>query len=157
MNKILIIGQAPAVVEQTYPYDTTLLYTWLQEVGISIEQAQHMFEFEAIYNEFPGHNKNGGHLKPSKQQMIDHWVTSLENKVIASDKVWVLGNVAKDFIDKREKTWSSKTQWLYTMHPSRRNYYKFSLDRESVLTDISDFLLGKREFTTIKESQLNLF
>src|SRR6185312_4933999 len=55
-KKILIIGQAKPAVEQEYPYDTTMLYSWLKEQGISKLHAQHIFEFEAVYQEFPGYD-----------------------------------------------------------------------------------------------------
>lgn len=40
MKKILIIGQAPPLQKQDVPYDTTMLYEWLSEIGISKEKAQ---------------------------------------------------------------------------------------------------------------------
>lgn len=51
-NKILIIGQAPPAVNQRVPYDTTLLYDIFEWVGIDKEQAQNMFDFDAVYNKF---------------------------------------------------------------------------------------------------------
>jgi len=51
--KTLIIGQAPANQKQTYPYDTTQLYDWLNEIGISKEEAQNLFTFDAVYDKFP--------------------------------------------------------------------------------------------------------
>lgn len=58
-RKILIIGQSLPAVAQTVPYDTTLLFDWLEEAGISKEQAINMFEFEAVYGYgFLGHTKN---------------------------------------------------------------------------------------------------
>lgn len=157
MSKILIIGQALPQVPQQYPYDTTMLYNWLSEIGIAKEQAQDMFEFEAVFNEFTGIDKNGGHLKPSREQMISHWDNTLETKVILADKVWVLGNVAKDFIDKRPKTWSCNTEWLYTMHPSTRNYYQFSLNKEQILGKINSFITGSADFKPKEAHQPTLF
>lgn len=140
MAKILIIGQAPAFQPQDVPYSTTMLYDWLEEVGISKEQAQMFFHFEAIYNEFPGFDANGGHLKPSKEQMDKHWNDTLESKIQLSDKVWVLGNVARDYIATKPKTWSCTTEWLYTMHPSKRNFYSFNQNKENILNNIKKFI-----------------
>lgn len=141
MKKILIIGQAPAAVKQKLPYDTTMLYQWLMDAnGITSWEAQQLFEFEAIYNEFPGFDANGGHLKPSKEQMDKHWNETLETKVQLADKVWVLGNVAKEYINSKDKTWSCSTDWLYTMHPSKRNFYSFNQNKERILKSIKVFI-----------------
>lgn len=141
--KILVIGQAPPANKQVIPYDTTQIYTWLKEsCDISMWEAQRMFEFEAIYNEFPGFDANGGHLKPSKEQMDKHWTETLETKVQLADKVWVLGNVARDYIATKPKTWGCTTEWLYTMHPSKRNLYTFNQNKERILKSIKDFING---------------
>lgn len=157
MPKILVIGQALPAVPQQYPYDTTMLYDWLQELNVSKDSAQNLFAFEAVYAEFPGVNKNGGHLKPTKQQMLDHWNNTLETKIQMANRIWVLGNVAKEFIDRMPRTWSCNSEWLYTMHPSRRNYYKFSLDKDSILNQISLFLNGKGHFKKETTNQQSLF
>lgn len=51
-TKIIIIGQAPPAVKQIVPYDTTLLYDMFSWVNISKEQAQELFEFEAMVDFF---------------------------------------------------------------------------------------------------------
>ena len=140
MNKILIIGQAPAFVEQKLPYDTTMLYSWLSEVGIASLEAQDIFDFEAIYNEFPGFDANGGHLKPTAEQMDKHWINVLETKVQLADKIWVLGNVARDYINTKEKTWSCDTRWLYTIHPSKRNWNLYVKNKEKIISGIKSLL-----------------
>lgn len=138
--KILIIGQALPDVEQSLPYDTTMLYDWLTEAaGVGPIQAQREFEFDAVFPGFPGYDKNGGHNKPTKNQMLVHWNNALETKVQLADKVWVLGNVAKEFIEKQPKTWSCNTEFLFTMHPSRRNYHKFTLCREELISKLRAF------------------
>lgn len=139
--KILVIGQAPPANKQALPYDTTMLYDWILEAsGITMWGAQMFFHFEAIYNEFPGFDANGGHLKPSKEQMDKHWTDTLETKVQLAEKVWVLGNVARDYIATKPKTWGCTTEWLYTMHPSKRNLYSFNQNKERILNDIKTFL-----------------
>lgn len=139
-TKTLIIGQAPSAATQSLPYDTTLLYSWLEEVGISKEAAQDIFEFEAIYNKFPGFDANGGHLKPTIEQMNEHWDEVLETKVQLADKIWVLGNVARDYINSKDKTWGCDTEWLYTIHPSKRNWNLYQQKKKSIINSIKDFL-----------------
>lgn len=139
-NKILIIGQAPAAVAQSRPYDTTMLYQWLLELGIPSWQAEQIFDFEAIYNKFPGFDANGGHLKPTIEQMNEHWDEVLETKVQLADKIWVLGNVARDYINSKDKTWGCDTEWLYTIHPSKRNWSLYQQKKESIIAAIKDFL-----------------
>lgn len=142
MNKprILIIGQAPPVNKQNIPYDTTMLYSWLLRIGISITDSKRLFDFEAIYNVFPGFDANGGHLKPTVEQMNKHWDDTLETKVQLADKIWVLGNVARDYINTKDKTWSCNTEWLYTIHPSKRNYALFKKNEQSILNNIKEFI-----------------
>ena len=77
----LIIGQALPAVKQEYPYDTTMLYDWLNEVGISKEEAQNIFEFDAVYDKFPVFDSKGGHLKPTKDQMEEYYERSLRDKI----------------------------------------------------------------------------
>lgn len=140
MNKILIIGQAPAAVKQSLPYDTTMLYQWLSECGITPMEAQELFDFEAIYNEFPGFDANGGHLKPTIEQMDTHWANVLETKVQLSDKVWVLENVARDYINSKEKTWSCSTLFIFTIHPSKRNWVLYQQNKINIITSIKSLL-----------------
>lgn len=140
MGKILIIGQALPAVKQTVPYDTTMLYDWLSELGISVDQAQEMFEFDAVYGSFTGFDANGGHLKPTQQQMDEHWKNVLETKVQLADKVWLLGNVARDYIASKPKTWSCATVFLNTIHPSKRNADRYYKNKHVILHDIKQFL-----------------
>lgn len=143
MKKILIIGQAPAAVKQTVPYDTTMLFDWLKEVNISKQQAIELFDFEAIYNEFPGYDEKGGHLKPSVAQMEKHWNETLQTKIELADKVWILGNVAMNYIESMPKTWSCSTNFLFTIHPSKRNLDRFKRNKINILKSISKFINDK--------------
>lgn len=140
MAKILIIGQALPAVKQAVPYDTTMLYEWLGELGISISQAQELFEFDAVYGSFPGFDANGGHLKPTLEQMDKYWDEVLETKVQLANKVWVLGNVPKEFLATKDKTWSCDTIWHYSIHPSKRNAARYYAHKSEFLHDLSKFL-----------------
>lgn len=135
MNKILVIGQAPPAVKQGVPYDTTMLYDWLAEVGITKTQAQDLFEWEAVSNIFPGHGKKG-HLIPTLISMEDHWVNTLEKKVLGAEKVWVLGKVAEDFLKDR----LDGKNVLHTMHPSKRNAGWYLANKWQTLMLIEGFL-----------------
>jgi uracil-DNA glycosylase len=131
--KTLIIGQAPANQKQTYPYDTTQLYDWLSEIGISKEEAQNLFTFDAVYDKFPGFDENGGHLKPSRFQMDEYWERSLEFKVQLADKIILLGNVARDYFYSKDKTYSCNTEIFELIHPSKRNIGLYKQNKESIL------------------------
>lgn len=139
-TKILIIGQAPPAVNQRVPYDTTMLYEILSWVNITKEDAQNIFEFDAVYNKFPGKDPLGGHLKPSQEQMDLYWNESLESKVQLADRVILLGNVAKDFINSKPKTWSSNKQFLELIHPSRLNYNRIIFNKENITNKLKEFL-----------------
>ena len=139
-TKILIIGQAPPAKQQTIPYDSTMLYDWFQECGISKEQAQQMFEFEAVYNKFPGHASTGGHLKPTQEQMDAHWDETLEEKIQIADKIILLGNVAKNYFWSKPKTWSCNLQVLEIMHPSKLNYNLYRKNKDAVINKFKKFL-----------------
>jgi len=139
MNKILIIGQAPPAHKQKFPYDSTMLYDWLSEVGISIETAQQMFEFEAVCGVFTGF-ENGGHKKPSKEQMDEHWEEVLQEKVQSVNKVILLGNVAKEYFWSKPKTWSCSLEVLELIHPSRRNYNLYKNNKEQIVKQLRDFI-----------------
>jgi hypothetical protein len=141
-QKILIIGQALPAKQQTVPYDSTMLYDWLQEAcNISIEQAQDMFEFDAVYGyEFPGHTKQSGHKPPTQKQMKKYWDEVLQTKMECANKVWILGSVAKNFIDKQPRTWSCNLEVLETIHPSRRNIFAYRNDKENILKSIKLFI-----------------
>lgn len=141
MPKILIIGQAPSNKVQAFPYDSTLLYHWLAECGITIEKAQEMFDFEAVYNKFPGYNDNGkGHKKPTREQMDSHWNETLEEKVQMAEKVLLLGKVAQEYFWSKPKTWSCNLEILELMHPSRLNYNLYIKNRETILIKLKSFL-----------------
>ena len=136
--RILVIGQAPPSHKQQIPYDSTMLYDWLNEIGINKEKAQEMFDWEAIYDKFPGFAW-GGHAIPTKEQMDRHWEV-LEPKIQAADKVWVLGNVARDYIESKDRTWGCNVEFLYTMHPSRRNFSLYQKSKTSILNKIASFI-----------------
>lgn len=131
-TKILIIGQAPPAVGQSLPYDTTMLYDWFLEVGVSKEKAQGLFDFDAVYDKFPGFDSKGGHLKPTKEQMEDYWNRELKNKIENCKTILVLGNCAKEFI--KEKNIKKRT--VYLIHPSKRNYSLYNKNKESIIKSL---------------------
>lgn len=132
-NKILIIGQAPPANKQSLPYDSTMLYDWFKEIGISAEEALEIFHFDAVYDKFPGHSKNGGHLKPNEKQMDDYWNRELRDKIIKCKSVLVLGACARDYL--RDKNINKPIE--YIIHPSRRNYSLYQKNKESILSKIN--------------------
>lgn len=138
MKKILIIGQALPAVPQALPYDTTMLYMWLEECGISKEDAQDIFDFDAVFGSFTGFESNGGHIKPSQEQMDKHWYDVLEKKVNSADKIWILGNVARDYIGSKEL--DHEKNFLYTIHPSKRNWNLYVKNKASIISKIKKFL-----------------
>ena len=140
MSRILIIGQAPPAVTQSLPYSTTMLYSWLEEVGIDSNQAQSMFDFEAVSNKFPGFKMGGGHLPPSAEDMDNHWKNTLQSKVECADKIWLLGGVARDYFYSKDKTWSCNMEILETIHPSSRNKGLYKQNKETIITNIRNFL-----------------
>lgn len=141
MPKILIIGQALPAVKQSLPYDTTMLYDWLKEIGITKEKAQQLFEFEAVFGwDFPGHNKQGGHKPPTKKQMQSYWDEVLQTKVELADKVWILGSVASNFIESQPKTWSCNLKVIETIHPSRRNISAYRANKAEILNKIKSLV-----------------
>lgn len=137
--KILIIGQAPAFQKQQYPYDTTMLYEWLNECGVSKEQAQDLFEFEALSDKFPGFHNNGGHLKPSSSDVEKHWAT-LEEKLQLSDKVLILGKIASEYYHSKPRTWSCNMRELELPHPSKRNSALYQNNKSDILGRLKTFL-----------------
>lgn len=137
MDKILIIGQAPPAVTQGVPYDTTMLYSWLEEIDISKEQAQELFTFDAVYDKFPGHGQTG-HLKPTQEQMEEYYHRSLQHTLINHRKVVVLGAVAKEFL--RLKMIAATHQVLMFMHPSTRNYAQFQKQKVHILRSLKEFI-----------------
>lgn len=140
MRRILVIGQAPPAVKQKVPYDTTMLYDWLAEVGIDKNEAQNLFEWEAMYDKFPGRDDQGNHLVPTEAQMNEHWDNILETKVQDAEKVWLLGKVASDFFFSKPKTWSCNLDILETIHPSPRNKGLYKRNKVDILTRIHLFL-----------------
>jgi len=141
IQKILVIGQALPAVKQKYPYDTTMFYDWLIECGVSKEKAQEIFDFEAVYNKFPGFAQGGGHKVPTVEQMDEHW-PELESKLKSSDKVWILGNVAFDYIYSKPRTWAHNMHVIRTMHPSKMNLNRYRRDKEKILSQIKIILHG---------------
>ncbi len=140
MNKILIIGQAPPAVKQEFPYDTTLLYDILGWVGISKEQAQEMFEFEAMTDKFPGHGANG-HLKPSRSEIGRYYFAVLSDKISKAKKVIVLGNVAAEaLIDLEAFAEYPSQNHFYMIHPSKRNYSKIMAQKENLTKTLDKFI-----------------
>jgi len=135
-TKIIVIGQAPPAVTQSYPYDTTMLYSWFEELSISKQEAQNIFEFDAVYDQFPGYDKNGGHNKPSLEQMEDYWNRGLKEKIEKSKSILVLGGVARDFI----KTKQIDKRAVFTIHPSKRNYSLYNKNKENILNQIKSLL-----------------
>lgn len=138
MTKILVIGQAPPAVKQKLPYDTTMFYDWLSDIGISKERAQNLFDFDAVYDKFPGYSESG-HKTPSDSQMNEYWERSLRDKVLKSSKIWVVGNVAMKFLTDKENFISEK-KLLFTMHPSKRNMDAFRKVKPVMLERIKRFI-----------------
>lgn len=137
MSKILVIGQAPPAVTQKVPYDTTMFYDWLAEIGITKYEAQNLFEFEAVSNIFPGHG-DSGHLLPTPEIMMQHWNNTLGNKVLAHDKIWIMGNVAWNFLERRVELEGKEV--LETMHPSKRNIGWYKANKAVILHKIEMFV-----------------
>ena len=133
---ILIIGQALPAVKQEYPYDTTMLYDWLNEVGISKEEAQNIFEFDAVYDKFPGFDSKGGHLKPTKDQMEEYYEKKLKNKIENCKSILVLGNCAKEFLLTKEIDKPIE----FTIHPSKRNSHLYNKNKENVISKIKNII-----------------
>lgn len=121
-NKILIIGQAPPAVKQTYPYDTTLLYDILEWVGINKKEAQGLFEFDALVDKFPGYSFGGGHLKPGLTDIKEYYNRSLKDKIDRAGKIILLGNEARNFIKPNAIEYGRHGKYLFLPHPSKRNY-----------------------------------
>lgn len=139
-KRILLIGQAPSAIKQEVPYDTTMLYIWLEECGISKEQAQEMFEFEAMVDKFPGHG-NGGHKKPNDTEMAEHYNNVLSAKIEKVDKVILLGKVSQTFM------WANgvdirypHVQWLELIHPSKRNTDLYNKNKEQIINSLKEFI-----------------
>jgi len=138
--KILIIGQAPPLQTQKVPYDTTLLYDMLSWVNITKEQAQEMFEFEAMSNTLRG-VKNGNHLQPLVGEMRERYYNVLREKIGEANKVILLGNVAKYNCFKFGiNSIKFPQNILCLIHPSRRNYNKIMANKEEITNKLKVFL-----------------
>lgn len=135
MKKILIIGQAPPAVKQIIPYDTTLLYVMLEWINISKNEAQNLFEFDALVDRFPGFDPNGGHLKPKIEDVAKYYESSLKHKIDAAEKIILLGAAARDFIKPDLLNYGIKDKYLYLPHPSKRNY-NLIMDKRVCITDL---------------------
>lgn len=113
----------------------------LEWVGISKEQAQDMFEFDAISSEFPGKTKTNGHKKPSKEAIKSHFKNVLERKLIDHDKIILLGRSAIDEIMPDASFFQIAQNGLlmdYALilpHPSRRNY-SLIMNRKDRITEL---------------------
>lgn len=142
MKEILVIGQAPPAVDQKVPYDTTMIYNWLEEIGISKEEAQDIFEWEAVYDKFPGYDKKGSHNVPTQEEMEYHWENSLKEKVMKYNKIWILGNTARNFIE--DKTIGKDIMQgkivHFSIHPSIRNRSLFNKNKYSIIKDLNKFI-----------------
>lgn len=135
-TKILIIGQAPPFVEQKFPYDTTMLYDWFQEIGISKEESQKIFSFDAVYDKFPGFYKNGGHKKPSYDQFLEYWNSALKQKTEECKSIVVLGNVAKEYL----LLMNIQKPTIFLIHPSKRNFSLYHKNKEEILNKLKSIL-----------------
>lgn len=136
MSKILIIGQAPPAVKQNFPYDTTMLYDWLLELGITKEKAQELFLFDAVSDQFPGFNKNGGHKKPSWEMFVEYWTLELKQRVEESRSIIVLGNVAKEYLSLMD----IKKPMIFLIHPSKRNFSLYKKNKGEILNKLKSVL-----------------
>lgn len=138
-KKILIIGQSLPAVKQNLPYDTTMLYDWLGELGISKDEAQVLFEFEAVYGYgFLGYDSKGGHIIPTKEHKDKYFKEVLADKIAKADKVWVLGRVAEKYL-KEVGALKGKVS-ICTIHPSTRNYSLYIKNKQSILKEILSLL-----------------
>lgn len=140
LNKILIIGQAPPSQTQQIPYDTTMLYEIFEWIGIDKKQALNLFDFDAVYNKFPGFDGLGNHLAPNIKQMTEYWDESLSHKINNYDKIIILGSVAKSFLS--EKIFGCKI--LYLLHPSRRNFQRILQNKEYITNQLKQFIYEQK-------------
>ena len=137
MAKILIIAQAPPLKSQTRPMDSTLFETWLKDAGYQFDNLEDVFEFEAVYDKFPGKTRYGAHRAPSKKQRDEHWPV-LETKILAAEKIWVMGNTAYDYVI--DKILPLRKDFIWTMHPSRRNLHKYRQQKDEIIKLIKHLL-----------------
>lgn len=136
MDKILIIAQAPPLKGQSKPMDSTLLGMWLNDAGFSFDNLEDIFEFEAVYNEFPGKTASGSHKAPTRAQMDTYWPT-LREKVLKAKKIWLMGKTAHDYVfTEKNRVIGVGRQVISTLHPSRRNLHKYRQDKEAIIKTI---------------------
>ncbi|MCW3111311.1 MAG: Phi17:2 [Segetibacter sp.] len=143
MDRILIIGQAPPFQKQKYPYDTTLLYEWLNECGVSKEAAQDLFIFEAMTNTFPGFDVKGGHKKPTTNEMDSHMSEVLIPYMKNTKKVICLGNVPRDYFNANAsyiQEHCGKVSVIFLIHPSKRNYALYQRNKEVIISKLKSFI-----------------
>ena len=69
MKKVFFLGQAPPRIEADKPFGRTALYKWLEGVGVR-ENEEYSGAFGALIDFYPG-SKNGSHLAPTPQQILD--------------------------------------------------------------------------------------
>lgn len=142
MKKIILIGQAPPLQKQEYPYDSTLLYEWLGEIGISKIEAQDLFDFEAMTDKIPEVTKSG-HKPPSNEEMEDYYNRVLKDKIKSSDKVILLGASPRNFFKKKEffKRYDKNgIKVLSLIHPSKRNYKMYNDNKELILKLLKEII-----------------
>lgn len=136
MKKILLIGQAPPIKPQDIPYDSTMLYDWLKEIGVSKEEAQLIFEFEAMTDKIPKVVK-GNQKPPSIFEMKDYYHRVLLDKIYNSDIVILLGKSPMKFFDQDEffvDIMTGKKRFFTMIHPSKRNITLYRNNKEKVLS-----------------------
>lgn len=140
MKKILLIGQAPPIKKQAIPYDSTMLYSWLDEVGVSVEQAQNIFEFEAMTDKVP-ELVNGNQKPPSKMEMQHYYNTVLIHKMLVADVIILMGKTPINFFgyDDFFLQIKSEKRTIFTMiHPSKRNITLFRKNREIIIHSFTE-------------------
>lgn len=155
MNKILIIGQAPPAQEQKVPYDTTMLYDILAWVGITKEQAQEIFTFDAVYDKFPGFNAIGGHLKPSYAQFLGYLVRSLQDKIVRHQHIMILGRIAYDYLYETPvvKDLLARRNVVTLLHPSYRNRARIMSNQYLTTKELKDFFSLRENWEQLQKAR----
>jgi uracil-DNA glycosylase len=115
-----------------------MLYEWLEECGVSMEQAQDIFDFDAVYDKFPGYNVKGGHATPTYEQMLEYYNRSLREKITKYNKIIILGNVAKMFLLSTNSLLGKHI--LYLIHPSRLNFNLYQRNKETIISNLKQFI-----------------
>lgn len=138
-KKILIVGQSLPAVKQKLPYDTTMLYEWLKELNITKEEAQSLFEFDAVYGYgFLGFNSDGSHKLPTQEDKDKYWSEVLKKKVQETDKIWIVGKVAEGFLLSKGAVFDK--DFIITPHPSYRNRALYNRNKKSILNKIKGLI-----------------